>query len=67
MSTTTLQTITFEDADSKSEATLIIRVTGQVVGISTVVVGGGESEIYMPLDACERLRDALTKALTTAQ
>jgi hypothetical protein len=67
MSSATLQTITFKDADSQNEATLIVRVMGQVVGISTVVVGGGESEIYMPLDACERLHDALAEALASAR
>jgi hypothetical protein len=58
-----VQTIRFKDADSQNEATVIVRVIDGVVGLSTVVVSGGESEIYMPADACRELVEALSRAL----
>lgn len=61
-----VETITFADADAGKIGTAIIRVVGGIVGLSTFVVDGGECEIYMGVDVCERLAKALLEAARVA-
>ena len=62
-----IQTIRFQDADSEKEATAIVRVVGDVIGLSTFVVDGGECEIYMSVDTCRQLQAALSSALESVR
>jgi hypothetical protein len=60
---TVVDSISFEDADSRTEATAIVRLAGKSIGLSTFVVDGGECEIYMPPSSCEQLIAALQRAV----
>ena len=58
-----IATIKFEDADSSSEAVVVVRQGADYIGLALSILDERDIEVFMRDSDTKRLSDALTKAL----
>ena len=59
-----LATIRFTDHDSGDDALIAVRASDEVLGLAVSLAANSDIAVFMGIDECKQLRDAIDAAIT---
>ena len=59
-----LATIRFTDHDSGDDALIVVRASDEVLGLAVSLAANSDIAVFMGIDECKQLRDAIDAAIT---
>ena len=61
-----VRTIQFSDAETQEAVVAIVRADKQIVSLAVSLQSDGDFEVFLPIDICRSLIDAMTEAVDDA-